>query len=507
MFKRLQSAIPNIMSRQAGSSSSQESAPNTSKNDTVHVHGMWYQPTPLPRVTSRDQKFREKLVTAYIGMADGTMDMPSNVKAHLWTDRKSMHALYMPVVKSNGTEIELPHSMLAKAPVSVHLEGEIEKLISQVQDKKLRTKLNEIYNHPAGENIGMRSDLVRLLYGILHSENAQGSKNKQKVEFNIHIDIDTLAATNSEKAVEQLVPDNDSYLNGLQRAKIELQVMHKSLEAMKLPEKSEHPSKEDVIALAERPQKSWSVQAPVERSGSPVVIPDKLQKRGYVSHVHANHILGITPSHKKAIEVAKRTHRLLKTGNLKSGISDLRLKHDPNFNFYETTAKDRINLLHGLNSSETIAKSKTLNQQQATDYFRLAEKIRQMRPALQEKMDALTRIARDETNNVQERNVAKMQIEALRSIYETSSDLVESFVNKTSYFPQVATFSLNAYQDFLKLFQPVFGTDPQYVTTDSWKGQALKSTERNSHTGSVYEAQMKHVFEEIKHMIRPSEAE
>ena len=497
----------NIISPKAGGSSSQAKGKNTSKNDTVHVHGMWYQPTPLPRVTSRDQKFREKLVAAYIGMENGTRDLPPNVKAHLWTDRKSMHALYMPVVKSNGTEIELPHSMLAKAPVSVHLEGELEELIAQVQDKELRTTLKEIHNHPAGENIGLRSDLVRLLYGILYSENTKGAKGEQKTEFNMHIDIDTLAEANFTKVLNQQSPGISSRPDELQRAKIELQAMHKSLEMMKLPEKPEPLSKEEVAVLADRPQKSWSVQTSVEKSGSPVVIPNKLQKRGYVVHKRENDIIGMIPGHQKAIKVANRTHCLLKTGNFKSELSELWVNSNRTYINCNNSLRELINLFHRLNGGLKIPESKALDQKKVIDYFRLAEKIRKMRPELQKIMNALTFIARDETQNMQERDTAKMRIEALRAIYKASCSLVESFVNKSSYFPQVATSSREEYEEFLKLLQPVFDVDPPYVTTNSWKGVALESTEENSYAGSEYEVQAMYVFAEIKAMIRPSEAE
>jgi len=276
---------------------------------------------------------------------------------------------------------------------------------------------------------------------------------------------------------------------------------------MKLPEKSEHPSKEDVIALAERPQKSWSVQAPVERSGSPIVIPDKLQKRGYASRNRENDIIGMIPGHKKAIEVANRTHRLLKTGDFKSGLSDLSLKLGSNYDGYNSVLKERINLFHRLNGGLNMSKSKALDQQKVIDYFRLAEKIRQMRPELQKIMNALTFIAQDETQNEQERNLAKMRIEALRIIYTASCRLVESFVNKSSYFPQIATASTKKYKEFLELLQPVFGGTPLYVTTNSWKGAGLESSEINSFSGSEYDVQAMYVFEEIKAMIRPSEAE
>lgn len=514
MLKRLSGGISNTTSRKTETSSFQEKAPDVPKNDTVHIHGMWYQPTSRPRVTSRDQKFRGKLVTAYLDMVHGASDLPPNVKAHLWTDRKSMHALYMPAVKPNGGEIEIPHSMLAKAPLSVHLEGEIEELIAKVPYKELRTQLEALHNHPAGENIGLRSDLVRLLYGILYSENAEGAKDGQEAEFNIHIDIDTLAATHPEKAAIQLNQNHTKRLSGLQRAKLELQAMHKSLETMKLPAKPAPLSKEEIAALAGRPQKSWSAHVPLKKAGSTVVIPDKLRKRGYVAHNHKyvayndeNDLLGMVPGHPNAIKVANRTYRLLKNGNFKPGLSDLGVHFFRPYIFFGNILEKKVKLFHRLNGGVNEPKSKALNQQQVVDYFRLAEKIRRMRPALQEKMNALTLIARDETRIAQERDTAKMRIEALRSIYKASCKLVESFVNKSSYYPQIAASSMKTYKDFRKLLQPILGIEPQYVTTDSWKGNPLESTEKNNYNGPQYMAQENLVFEEIKTMIRLSEAE
>ena len=332
----------------------------------------------------------------------------------------------------------------------------------------------------------------------------------------MHIDIDSLAATNSIKNIKQLIQQSRQSRQRqqspeLRRAKLELKAMHKSLEQMmkelKLPEKPEHLSKEEVAALAGRPQKSWSVQTPVEKAGSPVVIPKKLHKQGYVSSERENDVLGMTPGHEKAIKVANRTYRLLKTGNLKSGHSDLKLKRNPNYDLYKLSLEEPIRLFQALNNGANMVQSETLDQQQVIDYFRLAEKIRRMGPALQEKMDALTSIAQDTTKNRQERNIAKMRIEALGSIYQASCDVVDSFINKNSYFPQVENFSSKTYQDFLKLFQSIFNTDPQYVSTASWKGSELQTTVGGSDAVPASLAQMKHVFKEIKAMIRRSETE
>jgi hypothetical protein len=511
LFKQLYGGIANYVPcllPKTDDSSSQAGGLSAPKNGTVHVHAMWYQPTPLPRVTSRDQHFRGKLIAAYIGMTNGTRDLPPNVKAHLWTDRKSMHALYMPVAKSNGVEIELPHSMLARAPLSVHLDGEIEELIAQVPDKELRTMFEELYNHPAGENIGLRSDVVRLLYGILYSENTEKATDGLEPEINMHVDIDTLAAINSEKAGKQLGQGNVMLLGDLQKAKLELRAMHKSLEGMKLSAKPAPLSKEEVAALADRPQKSWSIPAPMGKStGAQVVIPDKLHKRGYMMDGIENDVLAMAPGHRKAVMVAKQTHHLLKTGNYKPN-----LFFDPRvdlktYKAIQISLQKYAKLFHSLNGGVDMPESKVLDQQHVVDYFRQAEKIRQMKPVLQEKMDALSLIARDETRIAQERDIAKMQIEALRSIYETATELVESFVNKSSYFPQAATSAREMVDDFLELSKLVFGAVPDSAHSDSWKGGRLESAERNKYDGPAYKTQERLVFEEIKAMIRFPTAE
>lgn len=508
MLKQLYSVISDdfpCLPWKTDDSSSQTESPNTPKNDTVHVHAMWYQPSPLPRVTSRDQHFREKLITAYVDMTNGTRDLPPNVKAHLWTDRQSMHAFYVPVAKSNGAEIEPPHSMLAKAPVTVHLDGEIEDLIAQVQDKKLRTQLAKLHHHPAGENIGLRSDLIRLLYGILYSENKKKTKGGQGAEINMHVDIDALAAINSEKAVKQSSQGYVGHLRGLQRAKFNLRAMHKSLKGMEFPEKPAPLSKKEVATLADRPQRSWSrpMLVPVEKSaGSSAVIPNDVHKRGYVVDGLENDILGMVPGHQKAIKVATQTHHLLKTGNYKQRLFDRRINLEP-YKAHKSSLQEYAKLFHTLNCGVDMPKSQALDQQHVVDYFRLAEKIRQMKPALQEKMNASTIIARDETRIAQEREIAKMRIEALRFIYEASNKLVESFVNKSSFFPQVATSSPEMTNGFRKLSETVFGMKPQPASIGSWKGGTLESVERNKYDGPEYKAQEKLVFKEIKAMIRP----
>ena len=507
----LSNTLPGL-SLNTGNSSSQAEPSNITKNDTVHIHTMWYQPSPLPRVTSRDRHFREKLIAAYLGVTNGTRDLPPNVKAHLWTDRKSMHAFYMPVTRPDGSEIELPHSMLARAPLSVHLEGEIEALIDQVSDQELRAMFEELHNHPAGENIGLRSDLVRLLYGILYSENSKKTMDRRKGEINIHVDIDTLAAMNSKKAEKQQAEKQQgenhvAKLDGLQRAKLELQAMHKSLEGMKLPKKPAPLTKEEVTALARRRQRSWSVHAPVEKSaGAPVVIPDRLRQRGYMVGGVENDLIGMVPGHRQAVMVAKQTHHLLKTGNYNQAL----FPHQgirSSYNLFDEPLQEYAKLFHALHSSMDVPESKTLSRRRVFDYVLLAERIRQIKPALQEKLDALTMTAEDEAQPERERDIAKMQIEALSSIYDAATMLVESFVNKSTYSPQRMTASRQMVIDFLKFSASVFGVVKQRAFTSSWKGGTLGSDESIEYDDPEYKVQEKLVFKDIKAMIRPHAVE
>lgn len=503
-FKCLPRAFLNIFSSKTDASPSEKKTAAAPDTDKVHVHGMWYQPSPQPRITSRDQHFREKLIAAYMGMANTATDLPPNAKAHLWTDRKSMHSLYMPVAKSNGSEIELPHSMLAKAPVSVHLDGEIEKLISQVSNKKLTAKLEKLLNNTAGENIGLRSDLARLLYGSLYSESAKKNKGKENTEINIHIDVDTLAATNMEKGAKQLGQDRVGNLDDMQRAKIHLLAMHQSLENMNFPEKSKPLSKEEVAVLAEQPQKSWSTFNPVEKPAEdPLAIPASLRKLGVVADSGENDVLGMIPHHKKAFKVAEKTLHVLETGKykIKRGLPREIARA---YKEHEKHVQEYAKFFHRLNGKEDIPESRTLDQKYVVDYFRLAEEIRKMKPALQEKMDALTRIAQDKTKSEQEQGIAKMKIDVLQSIYRASVRLTGSFVNKSSYFPQTETSTKKTSEKFQNFSNLVFGVKPPTAFTGSWKGGALDTDEINNYdrNSPQYKAQEKLVFADIKVMIR-----
>lgn len=103
-------------------------------------------------------------------------------------------------MKSDGSEVEIPHSLLAAAPVTVHLKGELDRMIDQQAPGKFKNALSTIRRHPLGENIGARADMTRALYTNLHvpdGEQPDPSIDLKKVNAN---EIDNMANANPSKA-------------------------------------------------------------------------------------------------------------------------------------------------------------------------------------------------------------------------------------------------------------------------------------------------------------------
>lgn len=386
-------------------------------NDTVHIHGMWFHPNSKDRLQAQDRESMDRLRTAHTTVTNATRNIPSNFNAHLWTDRKSMRALYMPVIRSGQPELEIPHAMISNSHVSIHLAGEIESLISRFDGPHKRT-LEELFNHPANINIGFRSDIFRLLYTILYSEKANESGIHEADEFNIHLDID----------------------------------------AMRVAE--EHKKEQDTG------HSSFGGKA-----SQPVHIPDQLHRSGYGTLSKGdNDVLGASPRHFNAIGVAEATLALLKEGTwesfavffddpssaLNSGIGTTFRKHDLEIKHYAGE-------LHALNRKSDDLPQKILSQEDILDYFRLAEKIRQSKPTLQTKVDELADVI-ENNKNQKEVAAARMELKAINNVYDTCGKFIEAYVNKHSYLPQVThTPRYNSPEfnqmagGFKHLLEPMFG--------------------------------------------------
>ncbi|MCR4468343.1 hypothetical protein [Burkholderia sp. SCN-KJ] len=444
------------------------------EGDSVHIHGMWYQSSPHPRVGSRDSNFRQHLASAFITEVAGTSNLPPNVDAHLWTDRRNLKALYTPIVRSNLSELEIPHSMISRTHLKIHLEGEIEALISNFPDPEHRKMFSELFNHPATINIGFRSDIVRLLYGILYTKASVKSGGGKESEFNVHVDIDTLDAGMAKKATKQGFA---AYKSGFvdqdfENAKLNLKAAHVSLSQRTVGAGvSPPPSKNEFDKLITQPQKSWSRSIPVDNSsGKPVKISESLRSEGYGTLNKANDVIGMSPHHHEAVQVAKNTLKLLKTGmydNLDESADFSALEH------FERKIQYFGGMLHMMNANGVPDEMNAPSQAELLDYFRLSEKIRKLKPELQAEVNKRSDIIKSNGSSDAEIEAARTQIKAIRNVYKLSGSFIEAFVNKHSYFSQIANVPDSGNPEFKRLFESMLGFDEVSASSGGWKADRL----------------------------------
>ncbi|CAB3764387.1 hypothetical protein [Paraburkholderia humisilvae] len=467
--------------------------------EMFHVHEMWDRPT-LNRVSAgSDAKFREGLATAYLTLVDGISDSKANVDAHLWTEQTSLHALYR-----NDSEVEIPHSMLARAPVTVHLKGEIPALVDKFP-ADFRKAITSLYNHPAGENIGARADINRAIYTGLYKQSAMAK------ELNVHIDTDTLAATrilakspSAAKAIGNdtvLFSDVSNRENQMKR----LKSIQKQLNQIKLSEEPKPLTKEDVARLADMPQKSWSGQksssyGPTRQgvSAEEQENIDQLRKLGFSSHAvtpdeSENDVLVVSPFSRDSGIVLSRMAQNLDNNrplNLQSAWGQIGI---------QPWTKYLMELNRDPRAGETAMKKSDI-----LDYFNLAEKIRKNGPAIDAKINALNERIQNSPIGSKERADAEHELGALRYIKFGCNTLVESFVNENTFFPQIRDATSAHMEAVDKLTsKTLFGARAPSIVSNSWHDNEESVLMSYSSSDEV----ARRVFAELKGMIRASTAE
>jgi hypothetical protein len=304
--------------RPSSNSAKSKGARELGKKGT-HVHGMWYQAAPHERVASENPRFRKDLAGAYLTMTDGVSASPNNVDGHLWTDRRTLRALYMPT-----GEVEIPHSMIARGPVAIHVKGELGDLIDNEENEATRKTFQKLHNHVAGENIGARSDIERLAYTTLYSsQKTDASSPAEADEINVHMDIDTMDSVNVDRAIVATggeVGEKSPAPDSLDAAKVRLMAMKHSIETVSLPPVPPPMTDKTLADLAAQPQRSWSARSPAvtatsvsasetQQDASPSrarVQKYQLSTRGSENDV----VLGV-PGNRVSIRTAQNTIRSL----------------------------------------------------------------------------------------------------------------------------------------------------------------------------------------------------
>jgi hypothetical protein len=387
---------------------------------------MWYQPSPHPRVTSRDKSFRERLITAYAVMSANATETPANVSQHLWTDRKNVHTLLIP----HG-EVEIPHSMLAKGQVTLHFDDEIEELVSKVPNKGLQRKLNALFHHAANENIGLRSDIVRLLYGLLYAENevshdtGDASATSSATQHNIHIDIDTIAAHRLKRSIWELEhigkhsPTADPSTKALAEklampllrngwkkesiagAKADLFSMNEAVKKIALPAQPPSITKAELHKLADQPQKSWSTPNQIKKANiSNRRLDVKKFEGGFTTHEMENSLIHMKAGHEDVVKVIDEMHRRLMTGfyiDAETSRSTLGYKLND--------AERAMHKLHRLNTGVCVSLSEHPENKYA-EFYRSKDQIQMLSPKLRLKVQEFLNTFDDASHSEMSRNEA-----------------------------------------------------------------------------------------------------
>jgi hypothetical protein len=391
--------------------------------------------------------------------------------------------------------------------VAVHLEGELEHLIAQVQDQELRSKFMYLLNHPIGENIGSRSDIIRLLYGVLYLERSDHTDGSQNAEFNIHMDIDNLEALSFERARRALKIKKRRWLrrprgfSDIERKQIQLKAMEKSIAAPPAAGKLPPSLKEKIAKVLDRLPKLWGLAS--NPTDQPVAITDELRILGYFSNNMENNVLGISPFHPTALSIVEQTYWQLQTG----GSIDPAPSDRANAAFIAITApelrdaaKDLYNMRHGTPEHNDFP---DFDQDRMVDYFRLAEGICQIKDQIQdtinEMIDAIGRVS----SSQQEKDALSARVLAISAIYDTSSDLVYYFINLNTYSPQISNFSIDEYQVMRRMSRSIFGSKPpSIIGTGTWKGGSLTIHGVKYDFNDVTPEDMRLAFDQITGMIR-----
>lgn len=537
----------------------------------VHVHTMWYVPPsrePRP-FWHNDRKSRQKLVEAYLGLARGTRDVPGNADVHLWTDRRSMHPLLIPLTLDNGVEVELPHSMLARGRIKLHHRGELDALIAQIPDEKLRTCLSALHHHPIGQNIGALTDIVRLIYGLLYSESPvdikpadwkdnflrgveklgaplnAGRGKRQSVdddseqEINIHIDFDTLAATDYYKAGAQmglnvLRPD---LLHG-RRAQFDMARLVSRHLASSLPEprtvqaeaasahadEAAYAGDADVITAvppARLPQPKTAAPSSENMPGT-MRIPRNMVKRGINPYGSEIDVLAIVPGHPRAVAVSKKMLHGLQTGHYRSGMSPNEMGRTmTRYIGYKSLAGNFAHKMRKLDGKRAGIPGGVPGHATTLDYYRLAERIRQLEERLQDEVNAALAIAGNADYDDETRASGRQRAAALTEIFRWSTDMIAAMVNQTTYFPQMANAPRrNArVSEVAEFAKSVFGAVPVSLREGSAWGKArLKAGVRPPGATPLEgeplgeepleppsDALLKEIFREVKKMLPASD--
>ena len=397
------------------------------------MHAVWYSRSSLEPSSNGSTAFRKELAKSYLGLIDGMHGTPANMQAQLWTDRKSLHALYTPVVQANGVEIEIPHSMIGhpRTRVTVQREQDLFAMLDAIEANTLRQDLKKLYLHPARVNIGFLSDVIRII--VTQAYARQGEFFRR---MNVYSDRDSMADVALQRDHEAAGGQGDPP-EGLDAAKLSIRAMANSPPAV--PD---------------------------------ATVPEEMQEYGYAINCRDNDILAAVPGSKRSKDVVRKMLRTLDA--VKYTRPSVREKDA--VKVYTEGIQQALAYFRSLRSGrENEPPPTNIDPEEALGTFALAERVRALRPELQDWIDDLEATARDTMDDaLHERCI--VEAAALRSVYGRYNEHTEHFVNLCTYLPQTGLQIGKADDALFDFYQGVFNVVPRvFDGENSWKGE-LRST-------------------------------
>ena len=415
--------------------------------DNIDLHAIWYSPSALQPSSSRSPAFQRELATAYLQLVDSMHGAPSNVQAHLWTDRVSEFALHLPMVGPNGSDIEIPHSMLRTTRVTVHPQRDLPAMIDAIADPAVRDTARKLHDHPAGENIGLRADILRQIVTTFHQRQPATGR-----PLNAYADRDTLGHMASVRDWAAVGDNNAPPAQGLDHAKMSIRALARSLSSPQRP---------------------------------PCVIPDALQSGGYATRGRENDLVAAVPGAEQALSVLGEMLSTLQNVHYSGPLSDpinRREFADPDFirsniNLFETNIRVMLADFASWKAGANSPPQPRMDPKKVLTKFLLAERVRGRQPQLQQLIHELDRQV-DTTDNALIRLQLLRKITSLKFVYARYMDFIKLFVNLCSYTPQVmraTAATADAMNDF---FKEVVGAMPGlFQSESSWQGSLRSSVD------------------------------
>lgn len=311
--------------------------------------------------------------------------------------------------------------------VALRCEQDLLDLIDAVQDDGLRQDLKKLYFHPARANVGVMADVLRLIITQAHERGGDHYRH-----MNVYTDRDTMADVLLRRDSEAAGGDGEPP-SGLEAAKISMMAMQ--------------------------------AEPPVLPNAT---VPDEMVQYGYAIDGNENDYMAAVPGHERPKAVARKMLQTLDA--VKYARPGARERTAANA--YTDEIKKSLAYFRSLktgNEAEPVPAN--VDPEDALRLFLLAERVRSVRPLIQERVDSLEREAQDAMDDdVRARCIAEAA--SLRRVYGSYDDHTQGFVNLCSYLPQTGLQIARADQAMDDFYDSIYNAVPRGIfdSEGSWKG-------------------------------------